>query len=104
MNAKQVTAMIALAGMVAANSVAPAPVQAQDTLELTGIVTGAYAAAVLIGGEIYRRSRGPLDFAPAPQGELTPERTSGARRPHTSGVRLGLQCRQTSRGMTVLCW
>ena len=37
MNAKRVTAMIGLFGMAAANSVTPAPVCAQDTLEFTGL-------------------------------------------------------------------
>jgi hypothetical protein len=104
MNAKRATGVIGFLGMVAANSLTPAPVCAQDTLEITGIVTGAYAAAVLIGGEIYRRSKGSLDFAPAPSGDFRPNLASVARRPQASGVRLGPQCRQTSRGPTLLCW
>lgn len=104
MNAKRATAVIAFFGMVAANSLTPVPVCAQDTLEITGIVTGAYAAAVLIGGEIYRCSRGSLDFAPAPFGDFPPDLAGVARRPQASGVRLGPQCRQTSRGPTLRCW
>lgn len=104
MNAKRATAVIAFFGMVAANSLTPAAVCAQDTLEITGIVTGAYAAAVLIGGEIYRRSRGSLDFAPAPRGDFPPDLASATRRPQASGLRLGSQCPQTSRGRTLLCW
>ena len=63
MNAKRVTAIISFFGMVAGTSVTPAAVCAQSTLES---VAGAHAAAVVIGGEIYRRSQGPFDFAPTP--------------------------------------
>jgi len=104
MNATRVTAMIGLVGMVVANSVMPAPVRAQDTLELTGIVTGAYAAAVVIGGEIYRHSQGPFDFTSIPRGDLAPDLAGIARRPTAPGVQLGPKCWQTSRGLTLLCW
>jgi hypothetical protein len=101
---KPVTAMIALIGMVVARSVAPAPVCAQDTVEISGIVAGAYTAVVLIGGEIYNRSRGPLDFAVTPPGDFAPDLARVARRPQASGVRRGAQCRQTARGLTLPSW
>ena len=104
MNAQQMAAKIAFVGIVVANGAVPAPVCAQSTLEITGIVTGAYAAAVVIGGEIYRRSQGPFDFAPVPSGECPPDLPSVASRPQANGVRLAPQYRQTARGLTLLCW
>ncbi len=94
--AKRLAVVLSLFGVASIRCLAPAPVYAEDWPILMGIAIGAYAGVVIVGTEIYRTGKGPFGFAP---GE-----PDSARRPPSNGVRLGPQCPQTLRGITVVCW